>query len=498
MSNKKSVQSTMIEPQVALDSEVKSSISNMVTTDKVQTITASKKISVGGTTAYARSFEILMPTSTESNPTENKAREIAFISSEGAGNNYEGSLTHQRFPNGSSYTGLRVGCYVNGEYKGTALGVEMNKDGVSYGLAPSTPNNAVGNIIVTTDYLKNNFVDKTTTQTISGSKIYLSEIQKKSTKIDITSKATSGTFNTAVRFFDKNGKDIGALNNAQINGGLIRTSCEARNKDGYVPSIGVQAPYEGSTGGFGYAPNTPANAIATIDYVKNYVDKTSTQTISGSKHFTQPSVGMSIDLVADTNQQMVPATAAVRQLGLYRNSTYTKGDGYTCWLQGYRGSDGHTGGALYTRRFLESDSQEIINYLQATVTSDGTPISYTKTPPAFCLSEEIVTAGWFRLPACVVRTVIDTYVNGTSWYRIWSDGWKEQGGRVNVGTDSAVTVTFLKPFSNANYYANWISCNGGDITSRGSRCADTLTTTTMRLFNGQDSVMTANWYACGF
>ena len=37
---------------------------------------------------------------------------------------------------------------------------------------------------------------------------------------------------------------------------------EARNKDNYVTSIGVQAPYEGSTGGFGYAPNTPDNAPA--------------------------------------------------------------------------------------------------------------------------------------------------------------------------------------------------------------------------------------------
>ena len=137
----------------------------------------------------------------------------------------------------------------------------------------------------------------------------------------------------------------------------------------------------------------------------NTVTTNTTQTISGSKRFTQPAEGMSIELTADTNQQTVPATATVRQLGLYRNSTYTKGDGYTCWLQGYRGSEGHTGGALYTRRFLESDSQEIINYLQANVTSDGTPISYTKTPPVFVTGEEIVTGGWFNSKMQVVSAL---------------------------------------------------------------------------------------------
>lgn len=128
--------------------------------------------------------------------------------------------------------------------------------------------------------------------------------------------------------------------------------------------------------------------------VSNTVTTDTNQTISGSKRFTQPSEGMSVELTADTNQQTIPSVFCLRQLGLYRNATYSKGDGFTSWLQGYRGSDGHTSSVLYVRRFLESDSQEIINYLQATVTPDGTPISYTKTPPAFCTGEEIVTAAW--------------------------------------------------------------------------------------------------------
>ena len=119
---------------------------------------------------------------------------------------------------------------------------------------------------------KEKLVTIDTVQTITGRKVFTDELQRKSTDIDVTSKATSGTFNTLVRFKDKNGKELGAVNNAQMNGGNIRTVLEASNKDGYVPTIGVQAPYEGSTGGFGYAPNTPDNAPANAIVTKGYAD----------------------------------------------------------------------------------------------------------------------------------------------------------------------------------------------------------------------------------
>ena len=40
-----------------------------------------------------------------------------------------------------------------------------------------------------------------------------------------------------------------------------------------------------------------------------------------------------------------------------------------------------------------------------------------------------------------------------SWYRVYSDGWCEQGGII---TGVSPTVTFLLPFANTNYYINWI------------------------------------------
>lgn len=45
--------------------------------------------------------------------------------------------------------------------------------------------------------------------------------------------------------------------------------------------------------------------------------------------------------------------------------------------------------------------------------------------------------------------VTKTWRSGTEWYRVWSDGWIEQGGH---GTGD--TCTFSKPFSNKNYTFN--------------------------------------------
>lgn len=155
-----------------------------------------------------------------------------------------------------------------------------------------------------------------------------------------------------------------------------------------------------------FASGTSTTASPTVKQAKeNMVTIDTAQTISGSKRFTKPSAGMSIELMADTNQQTVPAENTSRFLGLYCNTTHTKGDGYSAWLEGYRGTNGTTSAVLFARKFLESDSQPIENYINISVLPDGTPISYTKTPPAFCTGEEIVTAGWFNSKMQVVSAL---------------------------------------------------------------------------------------------
>ena len=272
------------------------------------------------------------------------------------------------------------------------------------------PESAVENLVSDLEGKANvaNTVTTNTTQTITGQKVFTTELRRKSTGIDITTQSEKYTANNGVKFVDKNDNIMGYLENSQQADGRIKTAIHARNKDNYQQNISVWVPPSGTTGAYATAPNTPdnapANAIVTKNKIANMVTTNTAQTISGSKRFTTPAAGMSIEFTADTNQQTIPTTT-VRQLGLYRNSTYTKGDGFTSWLQGYRGSEGWTETALYTRRFLEGDSQEIINYLKVNISPDGTPVAHTRTPPAGSASEEIVTAAWFNSKMQVVSAL---------------------------------------------------------------------------------------------
>lgn len=128
-----------------------------------------------------------------------------------------------------------------------------------------------------------------------------------------------------------------------------------------------------------------------------------------------------------------------------------------------------------------------------------TQVTYTKTPIATAVGKEAVTADWFKLPTCSVRTVIDTYVNGTSWYRIWSDGWKEQGGVVLTGNSATpVTVTLLTPFSDANYTLQ-ATCN--PLTVQWVQMVDlqivNKTATSFGII-ANPSNNNNNWFACGY
>lgn len=49
-----------------------------------------------------------------------------------------------------------------------------------------------------------------------------------------------------------------------------------------------------------------------------------------------------------------------------------------------------------------------------------------------------------------VAVIVQNYCNGASWYRVWSDGWIEQGGRFDFKY-ATQTITFIKAFTTTNY-----------------------------------------------
>ena len=95
-----------------------------------------------------------------------------------------------------------------------------------------------------------------------------------------------------------------------------------------------------------------------------------------------------------------------------------------------------------------------------------------------------------------IRTVTETYVNGTEWYRVWSDGWIEQGGYISSapsGTTGAA-VTFLKPFSYTNYFSS-PSWGAAQYAAFGIR---DRTTTRMTVVNRSNEATFCYWQACGY
>ena len=56
-----------------------------------------------------------------------------------------------------------------------------------------------------------------------------------------------------------------------------------------------------------------------------------------------------------------------------------------------------------------------------------------------------------RLPIFLVDVQYPTPENNYRWYRLYSDGWIEQGGYQAVGDDARVTVALTKPMADTNY-----------------------------------------------
>ena len=92
--------------------------------------------------------------------------------------------------------------------------------------------------------------------------------------------------------------------------------------------------------------------------------------------------------------------------------------------------------------------------------------------------------------------VVDAYKSGANWYRVWSDGWIEQGGFVAARNG---TVTLLKTMNN-NTYTCLCCHNGSSAKGEGVIHAYNKTTTSFQAglsinTSGMDGF---SWYACGY
>ena len=100
--------------------------------------------------------------------------------------------------------------------------------------------------------------------------------------------------------------------------------------------------------------------------------------------------------------------------------------------------------------------------------------------------------------------LIESYVNDTSWYRVYSDGWCEQGGRISIASMQygASSVSLLKPFNGTDYT---ITIGGRNLTNNGNPCFAVGNSVTDNSFNiwmerstGSNHANQSYWLACGY
>lgn len=97
--------------------------------------------------------------------------------------------------------------------------------------------------------------------------------------------------------------------------------------------------------------------------------------------------------------------------------------------------------------------------------------------------------------------IVETYQNGTEWYRVWKSGWIEQGGVIPLTSSAQYTIdkTFLKPFADTTFYINVMNNYTGNDNPSWGGVPLNVQTTGFRIGKLYSTTYCqyACWYACG-
>lgn len=95
--------------------------------------------------------------------------------------------------------------------------------------------------------------------------------------------------------------------------------------------------------------------------------------------------------------------------------------------------------------------------------------------------------------------IVETYSNGTSWYRVWSDGWCEQGGQTaSVVGGTIMTTTFLKEFIGTDYSIQIASVGAYTGQGEANSCVNIKTSSNFTMTSGAIATSPYSWMACGY
>lgn len=134
---------------------------------------------------------------------------------------------------------------------------------------------------------------------------------------------------------------------------------------------------------------------------------------------------------------------------------------------------------------LSDNAAQVQNYVEgevATIKSNVASVQATLQNNIDELNEKVKTK----------IVVIEAIKEGDKWCRVWSDGWKEQGGTWS----GSQTITFLKSFANTQYTLTLGIIGPGyaqDNIFGGDR-----TVTSFKIGQAGGNGGSGTWYACGY
>lgn len=207
----------------------------------------------------------------------------------------------------------------------------------------------------------------------------------------------------------------------------------------------------------------------------------------------------------DYTSTTAPSTAT-RVGGVFARDKNNK---ITGSFQSYLDTNGNYITNIYARRSVEGAEKScaISTYVGPT----GNVWTYAPTPAtgdnstkiattAYCVNMRCTTKATTTSSASTTRPcwIVQNYRNGKSWYRVWSDGWIEQGGAYTTKDTSwgKQTFTLLKSFSNTDYGV-FVQCShtgySGGACAITAKAAGSFAAAIICVGDPHTS-----WYACGY
>ena len=114
--------------------------------------------------------------------------------------------------------------------------------------------------------------------------------------------------------------------------------------------------------------------------------------------------------------------------------------------------------------------------------------TYPKTETDNLLDTKVNTSDMVEVPVVVEQS--DKLLM-PSWYRVWSNGWIEQGGQISV-TNTA-TVNLLKPYTQTNYLPNTQA-----VGNQANASVNPINVNSFSITSSASTAQDFNWYCVGY